>query len=287
MTEADWLARQFERYRPHLRAVAYDMLGSVADADDAVQESWLRLQRSDTRIDELRGWLTAVVGRICIDMLRARQARRTDYLGTWLPEPLVEEPLERRPDQQAELADALGLALLIVLESLTPTERLAFVLHDVFAVSFDEIAAIIDRTPVAARQLASRARRRVQGAPRPDPDLGRQRRVVDAFLDAARAGDFESLLAVLAPDVTLRFDLGPDGRPDLSGADAVARHVLDTAPLFIAYATPALVNGAVGALFGTRDDPISVLGFTVVGDRIAALDLVAAPAKLRHLRIGS
>ncbi|MBV9651142.1 MAG: RNA polymerase sigma factor SigJ [Pseudonocardiales bacterium] len=288
MPEPNWLAAQFEQHRVHLRAVAYDMLGSVSEADDAVQECWLRLQRSNAdTINELRGWLTAVVGRICIDMLRARQARRIDYVGTWLPEPLVEEPLEQRPDQQAELADTLGLALLIVLESLSPAERLAFVLHDIFAVSFDEIATIMDRTPAAARQLASRARRRVQAAPRPDSDLALQRRVVDAFLAAARSGDFEALLTVLAPDVVLRFDLGPDGRPALSGAHTVAQHVLNTAPRFVSFAAPVLVNGAVGVLFSTRDDPISVLGFTIVDGRIAALDLVATPAKLRHLRIDS
>jgi RNA polymerase sigma factor (sigma-70 family) len=288
MSEPNWLAAKFEQHRAHLRSVAYDMLGSVSEADDAVQECWLRLQRSNAdSINECRGWLTSVVGRICIDMLRARQARRIDYVGSWLPEPLVEEPLDQRPDQQAERADTLGLALLIVLESLSPPERLAFVLHDVFAVSFDEIAKIMDRSPAAARQLASRARRRVQAAPQPDTDLALQRRVVDAFLAAARAGDFAALLRVLAPDVVLRFDLGPDGRPALSGAAAVARHVLKTAPRFISFATPVLVNGAVGALFGTRDDPISVLGFTIVGGRIAALDLVATPAKLRHLRIDS
>ena len=202
-----------------------------------------------------------------------------------MPEPLIEEPPEQRPDHQAELTDTLGLALLIVLESLSPPERLAFVLHDVFAVPFDEIAAIMDRTPAAARQMATRARRRIQSAPQPDTDVVLQQRLVDAFLAAARSADFDALLTVLAPDVVLRFDLGPRGRPALSGALAVAQHVVTTAPQFISFATPVLVNGAAGLLFGTREDPISVLGFTVVGGKIAALDLVAAAAKLRHLRI--
>jgi RNA polymerase sigma factor (sigma-70 family) len=288
MTDPNWLATQFEQHRAHLRSVAYDMLGSVSEAEDAVQECWMRLARSDSdSINELRNWLTAVLGRICIDMLRARRARRTDYVGSWLPEPLVEEPPEHRPDQQAELTDTLGLALLIVLESLSPPERLAFVLHDVFAVPFDEIAAIMDRTPAAARQLATRARRRIQSAPQPDTDVVLQRRVVDAFLAAARSADFDALLTVLDPDAVLRFDLAPRGRPALSGAQAVARHVVTTAPQFISFATPVLVNGAVGLLFGTREEPISVLGFTVVDGKIAALDLVATPAKLRHLRIDS
>jgi RNA polymerase sigma factor (sigma-70 family) len=286
MTDPNWLASQFDEHRTHLRSVAYDMLGSVSEAEDAVQECWLRLARSDSdSINELRGWLTAVLGRICIDMLRARRARRTDYVGSWLPEPLIEEPPEQRPDHQAELTDTLGLALLIVLESLSPPERLAFVLHDVFAVPFDEIAAIMDRTPAAARQMATRARRRIQSAPQPDTDVVLQQRLVDAFLAAARSADFDALLTVLAPDVVLRFDLGPRGRPALSGALAVAQHVVTTAPQFISFATPVLVNGAAGLLFGTREDPISVLGFTVVGGKIAALDLVAAAAKLRHLRI--
>ena len=226
-----------------------------------------------------------MVGRICLDMLRARKARREDYSGTWLPEPLVEEPDEAGPEHQAELADSIGMALLVVLESLSPSERLAFVLHDVFALPFEEIAQIMDRSTEAARQLASRGRRRVQAAPRPDPDLGLQRRVVDAFLAAAREGDFEALLSVLAPDVVLRFDLGRDLSPQgpMVGAEPVARHVLTTAPRYIALATPVVVNGSAGALFGSRDRPISVLSCTVVDGRIAALDLVVDPAKLRHL----
>lgn len=288
MSTRDRLAEQFELSRPRLRSVAYSMLGSVSEAEDAVQECWLRLDRSDAAaIDDLRRWLTTVVGRICLDMLRARKARREDYFGTWLPEPLVEEPDEAGPEHQAQLADSVGMALLVVLESLTPSERLAFVLHDVFALPFDEIAQIMDRRPEAARQLASRGRRRVQAAPKPDADLGLQRRVVDAFLAAAREGDFDALLGVLAPDVVLRFDLGRHLAPQgpLVGAEPVARHVLATAPRYVALATPVVVNGSAGALFGSRDRPISVLSFTVVDGRIAALDLVVDPDKLRHLSI--
>lgn len=289
MPEPSWLAAQFERWRPHLTSVAYSMLGSVSEAEDAVQESWLRLARSNTHgIDDLRAWLTTVVGRISLDMLRARKARRESYPGTWLPEPLVAEPPEEGPEHQSVLADSVGLALLVVLDSLNPAERLAFVLHDIFAMPFADIGEIIGRTPEAARQLASRARRRVQAAPRPDTDLALQRRVVDAFLAAARHGDFEGLLQVLDPDVVLRSDVGPQARismPQLTGAEAVARFVLERAPRFIALARPVLVNGTAGALFGTRQQPVSVVSFTVAGGRIAALDLVADPAKLRRLTI--
>jgi RNA polymerase sigma-70 factor (ECF subfamily) len=287
MSEPIWLAEQFERSRPHLRSVAYGMLGSLSEADDAVQECWLRLNRSDADgIRDLRGWLTAVVARICLDLLRSRQARREEYQGSRLPEPLVTEPVEQGPEHQATVADSIGLALLIVLDTLSPPERLAFVLHDVFAVPFDEIAQITGRTPDAARQLASRARRRVHTAPQPDGDAARQRRLVDAFLTAARTGDFAALLAVLDPDVVLRFDLGAGpGRTPLVGAKSVAAHVLRTAPRFVSTAQPVLVNGMAGLLFGTREDPVSVLGFTVVAGRIAALDLVADPGKLRHLRL--
>jgi RNA polymerase sigma-70 factor (ECF subfamily) len=289
MTDQGWLAEQFERSRAHLEAVAYGMLGSISEAQDAVQEAWLRLGRSDgAAIDDVRAWLTTVVGRISLDMLRSRKARHEYPVGSWLPEPLVDEPDDGGPEQQAVLADSIGLALLVVLESLTPAERLAFVLHDVFAVPFDDIAEVIDRSPDSARQLASRARRRVQAAPQPDRDAALQRRVVDAFLAAARAGDFEALVQVLDPDVIFRTDTGPASplaRPPLAGAGPVARRVLGTAPRFVNLARPVLVNGEAGALFGTHDDPIAVIGFTIVGGRIAELNLVADPAKLRHLTI--
>jgi RNA polymerase sigma factor (sigma-70 family) len=289
MAEQDWLAGQFEQNRPHLQAVAYSMLGTVGEAQDAVQEAWLRLEHSDPgAIGDLRGWLTTVVGRISLDMLRARKARREVYPGNWLPEPLVEDSTQHGPEQEAVLADSIGMALLVVLESLSPAERLSFVLHDVFAVPFDDVAQIVNRTPDSARQLASRARRRVQAAPQPDRDVALQRRVVDAFLAAARGGDFEALLEVLDPDVVFRMDLGPDSqvtlRP-LAGAVPVARQVLASAPRFVHLAQLVLVNGEPGALFGTRDNPVAVIGFTIVGGRIVALNLVADQAKLRHLTI--
>jgi RNA polymerase sigma-70 factor, ECF subfamily len=288
MTEPCCLAAEFEQWRPHLSSVAYSMLGSVSEAEDAVQLAWLRLHRSDAAaIENMRAWLTTVVGRICLDMLRSRKARREDPAGAWLPEPLVIEPAASGPEQQAEIADSVGLALLVVLDSLTPAERLAFVLHDVFGMSFGEVGQIIGRSDGAARQLASRARRRARRAPQPDPDRATQQRAVHAFLAAARRGDFAALLQVLAPDVVLRFDLGPGPapRPTLTGAGAVAGHIVRTAPRFIGQASPALVNGAPGLLFRTRDTVISVLGFTVSGGRIAELDLVADPAKLRHIAV--
>src|SRR5499427_4880171 len=210
MAEQDWLTGQFEQNRQHLQAVAYGMLGTVGEAQDAVQEAWLRLERSDSgAIGDLRGWLTTVVGRISLDMLRARKARREVYPGSWLPEPMVDDAAAVGPEHEAVLADSVGMALLVVLETLSPAERLSFVLHDVFAVPFDDIAQIMDKTPESARQLASRARRRVQAAPQPDRDLARQRQVVSAFLAAARDGDFEALLEVLDPGVVFRMDLGP------------------------------------------------------------------------------
>ena len=289
MNDRNWLADQFELSRPRLQSVAYGMLGSVGEAEDAVQEAWLRLDRSDAEaINDMRMWLTTVVGRICLDMLRARKVRREDYVGTWLPEPLVQEPAEHGPEQQAELVDSIGLALLVVLETLGPPERLAFVLHDLFGLPYEEIGRIMERSTDAARQLASRARRRVQSAPQPDRDVALQRQVVDAFLRAARNADFDALLTVLASDVVLRFDLGPAlAHESLTGAEVVARHVLATAPRYIAFANPVLVNGSAGALFGTTDEPISVLGFTVVDGRIAAMDLIVDPAKLRHLSLES
>jgi RNA polymerase sigma factor (sigma-70 family) len=288
MQKPGGLAGQFERLRPYLTSVAYSMLGSVADAEDAVQEAWLRLGRVDTAsIDDLRAWLTTVVGRICLDMLKARRARREDQAGPWLPEPLVAEPPTEGPENQAMIAESIALALLIVLESLTPPERLAFVLHDVFAVPYGNIGQIMGRTPGAARQLASRARRRVQSAPQPDPDLPAQRRAVDAFLAAARHGDFEGLLGVLAPEVVLRFDpgTGPYAPFEITGAQAVARHVLRTAPRFLPHAVPATVNGTPGVLYGTWDQPLGVLGFTVAHGKIAELNLITDRGKLHHLQL--
>ena len=289
MAEQDWLAGRFEQNREHLQAVAYHMLGTVSEAQDAVQEAWLRLERSDPGgIGDLRGWLTTVVGRISLDMLRARKARREVYPGSWLPEPLVDDGAAYGPEHEAVLADSVGMALLVVLETLSPAERLSFVLHDVFAVPFDDVAQIMDRTPDSARQLASRARRRVRAAPRPDRDVARQRQVVDAFLAAARGGDFEALLQVLDPDVVFRMDLGPASqlahRP-IAGAGPVARQVLSTAPRFVHLAQPVLVNGEAGALFGTREEPVGVIAFTIVDGRIAALNLIADQTKLRHLTI--
>jgi RNA polymerase sigma factor (sigma-70 family) len=289
MGERGVIAGRFELWRPHLQSVAYSMLGSVSEAEDAVQECWLRLDRSSPdAISDLRAWLTTTVSRICLDMLRARNARREHHAGTWLAEPLIEEPAEEGPEHQAVRADSIGLALLVVLKSLTPPQRLAFVLHDIFAMPFAEIAQVMERTPHAVRQLASRARQRVRAAPQPDADVALQRRVVDAFLAAARGGDFDALLAMLDPEVMFRFDLGPEigrHRPPLIGADAVARHMKATAPRFSTLAKPVLVNGVAGWLIGTRDNPIAVVGFTIVRGRVAALDLMKDPAKLRRLRI--
>jgi RNA polymerase sigma factor (sigma-70 family) len=287
------IAEEFEEHRAHLRAVAYRMLGSATEAEDAVQEAWLRLSRADAAtVDNLGGWLTTVVGRVCLDMLRSRRARREEYIGTWLPEPVVVADDEGGdPAAQALIADSVGLALLVVLDALTPAERLAFVLHDMFAVPFDEIAPIVGRSPTATRQLASRARRRVRGgAPAPDADLARQRRAVAAFLAAARAGDFEALLEVLDPDVVFRVDAGPGAeraRPPVSGAAPVARTVLARGMRFAPLGRPALVNGAAGVVVGPVERPAAVVGFTVSGGRIAAIDLVVDRAKLRAMAVST
>ena len=290
MNEQDWLADRFEEHRPHLQAVAYRMLGSVSEAEDAVQEAWFRLARSDAdAVTNLGGWLTTVVGRVCLDLLRARRSRREDYAGSWLPEPIVSVDLAEDPEQEALLADSVGLALLAVLELLTPAERLAFVLHDMFGVPFDEIGEIVGQNATATRQLASRARRRVRGAvPSPDPDLARQREVVDAFLAASRAGDFEALVAVLDPDVVFRIDTGgvpPRARPPVVGAEAVARQVLSRGAPLAPLARPAVVNGGAGAVVVVGGRPFAVVGFTVTDGRIAAIDLIADPAKLRGLNV--
>ena len=287
MDEHDWLAERFEEHRTHLRAVAYRMLGSLSEADDAVQEAWLRLSRTDASgIENLGGWLTTVVARVSLNVLRSRRARREEPLEVHMPEPIVSRADGVDPEHEALLADSVGLALLVVLETLTPAERLAFVLHDMFAVPFDEIAPIVGRSPTAARQLASRARRRVRGAaPTPGADVRRQREVVDAFFAAARDGDFDALVAVLDPDVVLRSD-GGVGRPDASavvhGASAVARRALTFARLS-PFVRPALVNGAAGVVVAPRGKPFAVMGFTVTGGRIVAIDALADPVRLAQL----
>jgi len=286
--ERDWLADRFEANRSHLRAVAYRMLGSVTEADDAVQESWLRLSRANADdVENLQAWLTTVVGRVCLDMLRARKSRREEPLGPHVPEPIVSREDAADPEHEALLADSVGLALLVVLETLGPAERLAFVLHDMFGVPFDEIAPIVGRSPAAARQLASRARRRVRGgAPVPDVDVARQRTVVDAFLAAARQGDFDALVAVLDPDVVFRLDRGalrPGAAREVQGAQAVAEYVLTHAARLARFARPALVNGAAGVVVASGDRPLAVAGFTVAGGRIAEIDLLADPGRLRGI----
>src|SRR6266498_676338 len=281
MDEGEWLAERFEENRTHLRAVAYRMLGSLSEADDAVQEAWLRLSRSDTSdVDNLGGWLTTLVARVCLDMLRSRTSRREEPMGTHLPEPIVSPQDQIDPEQQALLAEGVGLALLVVLETLAPAERLAFVLHDMFAVPFDQIAPIVGRSPDAARQLASRARRRVQHAAAvPDADLSRQQAVVDAFLAAARDGDFAALLEVLDPDVVLRADAGALPSPPsrlVRGARDVAQLALGFAEL-APFARPALVNGAAGIVTAPGGKPFSVAGVTIKDDKIVEIDILADP----------
>ena len=287
MDDQDWLAERFEANRAHLRGVAFRMLGSLIEADDAVQEAWIRLSRTDTsQVDNLRAWLTTVVARVCLTMLRSRKTRREASLSTHLPDPIVSPMQGSDPEQEALLGDSVGLALLVVLDTLTPAERLAFVLHDVFAVPFDQIAPIVGRTPTAARQLASRARRRVQGAPVPDVDLDDQWVVVDAFLAAARSGDFERLLAVLDPEVVLRSD-GGMARPALTSLVRGARTVAEQAMGFrhlSATATRILVNGIPGGVAWAPDgSPFAVLAMTVKGGRIVEIDVLADPDRLGQL----
>jgi RNA polymerase sigma-70 factor, ECF subfamily len=281
----EWQAEQFERHRPHLRAVAYRMLGSLSDADDVVQEAWLRLSRSEPEsVENMRGWLTTVVARLSLDELRARKSRRQDSADAWLPEPIISHQDGVDPEQEALLADSVGLALLVVLETLAPPERLAFVLHDMFAMPFDEIAPIVGRSPAAARQLASRARRRVQGAPVPDADVDRQRDVVDAFRAAALEGDFDALLAVLDPEVVLRADrpVPADAPTVVRGAHAVAERALFFSEL-APFVQPALVNGAAGWIVAPHGRPFALIGFTVVGGKIVEIDVIADPERLRQL----
>jgi RNA polymerase sigma factor (sigma-70 family) len=283
--EREYLAQQFEDHRDHLRAVAYRMLGSVSEADDAVQETWLRLSRSDdSKVENLGGWLTTVVARVCLDMLRSRKSRREEPLGPHVPEPIVSRADGVDPEHETLLADSVGLALQVVLETLTPAERLAFVLHDMFGVSFDDIAPIVDRSPAAARQLASRARRRVRGgAPPPDPDLARQREVVDAFLAAAREGDFDALLEVLDPDVVLRVDRGAT-RPGvlIEGAGAVVKQARRFAG-GARFARPALVNGAAGLVVAPGGRPVALAGLTVANGKVVEIDVLADRARLSDL----
>jgi RNA polymerase sigma factor (sigma-70 family) len=286
VNETGWLTERFEAHRAHLRAVAYRMLGSPSEADDAVQEAWLRVSRADTgRVENLGGWLTTVVARVSLDMLRSRRSKREEPLDVHVPEPIVSSQDGLQPEHEALLADSVGLALLVVLETLNPNERLAYVLHDMFAVPFDDIAAIVERSPAATRQLASRARRRVEAeAAVPDPDLGRQREVVGAFMAASREGDFEGLVAVLHPDVVLRADLALGVSRHVRGAEAVAGqarmyHRLEQ------FSRPALVNGAAGIVVASDERAYAVMGFTVADGKVVAIDILADPERLEPLAL--
>jgi RNA polymerase sigma-70 factor (ECF subfamily) len=290
MPTPERLAEQFEEHRAHLRAVAYRMLGSASEAEDAVQESWIRLGRTDvTDVDNLRAWLTTVVARVCLDMLRTRTSRREDPLDTHVPDPVITRA-DEDPESDAILADSVGLALLVVLETLEPAERLAFVLHDVFGMTFDEIAPIVDRSAVAARQLASRARRRVQSkAPSPDHDLRDQRRVVDAFMAAARDGDFERLVTVLDPDIVLRADGGA-----LAGASRIVRGAQSVAAQAATFSRIGLssqlvlVNGHFGFVSRRPDGRLfSVAGFTIAGGKVVEIDILADPERLSRLDLSA
>src|SRR5262245_45144626 len=290
MDSPEQLALEFEQHRAHLRAVAYRMLGSATEAEDAVQESWIRLGRTDVSdVENLRAWLTTVVARVCLDMLRTRTSRREDSLDTHVPDPVITRA-DDDPESGAMRADSVGLALLVVLETLEPAERLAFVLHDVFGMSFDEIAPIVDRSAVAARQLASRARRRVQGqAPSPDADLRQQRRVVDAFLAAAQKGDFEGLVAVLDPDIVLRADGGAIKGMSrvVRGAQAVLAQAATFSKIGLSNQV-VLVNGNIGLVCRLPDGRLfSVIGFTVANGKIAEMDILADPERLGRLDLSA
>jgi len=287
MDENEWLAERFEEHRTHLRAVAYRMLGSLTEADDAVQDTWLRLSRSGgDQVQDLRGWLTTVVARVCLNMLRARNVRREEGLGVRLPDPLVSTDDELQPELQALLADSVGLALLVVLDSLAPAERLAFVLHDMFAVSFDEIASIVGRSPEAARQLASRARRRIQGVPTvPKASLSEQRRVVDAFIDALRRGDFEGLVAVLDPGIVVRVDEAaarPSAPRKIRGARNWAKGAIAFSRQLTGTEQPMLVNGEVGLVWTPGGRVFRVLRFSFADGKITTVDVIADPVRLRE-----
>ncbi|MEU8247927.1 sigma-70 family RNA polymerase sigma factor [Nonomuraea sp. NPDC048916] len=287
MDEREWLSERFEEHRTRLRAIAYRMLGSVSEADDAVQDTWLRLNRADTGgVENLGAWLTTVVARVCLNVLRSRDRRREEPLDVLVPDPIISPEGGIDPEHEALLADSVGLALLVVLETLSPAERLAFVLHDMFAVPFEVIAPMIERSPTAARQLASRARRRVQGrAPVPDPDLARQRDVVDAFFAAARDGDFDALIAVLDPGVVLRSDGGrvrARHTVTIRGAQDVAGQAV-TFGRFFPFARPALINGTAGVVVAAHGRPLSVMGFIVTGGKIIEIDVIADPDRLHRL----
>jgi RNA polymerase sigma factor (sigma-70 family) len=288
MNETEWLAERFEEHRGHLRAVAYRMLGSLAEADDALQDSWIRVSRAGARdVENLGGWLTTIVARVCLNMLRSRKRRREEPFEDGLPDPVVSPEGELHPEEEALLADSVGLALLVVLDTLSPAERLAFVLHDMFELPFDEIAPMVGRTPEAARQLASRARRRVKGAAvaEPERDLARQREVVDAFEAAARRGDFDALVAVLDPDVVLRADFGPRRRPAVvRGAAAVISQARGYSRLAnVAEVRPALVNGAAGGVILVRGRPFAVMGFTVRNGKIVEIDAIQDPERVGRI----
>ena len=288
MTENEWIADRFEEHRPHLRAVAYRMLGSLSEADDAVQDAWLRVSRAEAgEVENLGGWLTTIVARVCLNILRSRNTRREESLNGRLPDPLVSSERVHQPEEEALLADSVGLALLVVLDTLSPAERLAFVLHDMFQLPFQEIAPMVGRSPEAARQLASRARRRVKGAqiPAPDPDLARQRKVVDAFFRAARGGEFDSLVALLDPNVVLRSDYGgrrPAAPKVIHGAAAVAGQALLGA-LPGAELHPALVNGTAGMVITVYGRPYAVMGFTVADGKIIEIDAIADPERVGRI----
>lgn len=291
MRDRDFLAERFEEERPQLRRIAYRMLGTVDEADDAVQEAWIKLSRTDeSTVENLGAWLTTVVSRVCLDMLRVRRSRREEFVGSWMPEPIVAIDGAPTPEEEVLIADGVGLALYVVLETLAPAERLAFVLHDMFALPFEEIAPIVGRSTEAARQLASRARRRVQvTAPVPDVELAEQQRVVEAFLAAAREGDFDALLEMLDPEVTLRVDAGPGSplaREPIVGAEAVLAEAARWNAL-APYSRPAVVNGVAGAVVGRPDGTVfTVVALTVANGRIQAIDFLVDPAKLARLSLG-
>jgi RNA polymerase sigma-70 factor, ECF subfamily len=289
MADSEWLAKQFEEQRGHLRAVAYRMLGSLAEADDAVQDAWLRASRADgASIENVRGWLTTIVARVALNMLRARRTHHEESLGAHLPDPVVTGEGSLQPEEEALLADSIGLALLVVLDTLAPAERLAFVLHDVFKLPFEEIAPMVDRSPAAARQLASRARRRVKGASAmaPDRDRQRQRQVVDAFFAAARAGDFDGLIALLDPNVVLRADFGKRRAPAptvTTGPSAVAALALTGARLPNAELIPVLINGSAGVVITVGGRPFSMMGFIVANGRVVEIDAIVDSIRIAKL----